>query len=107
MQLMWEVFEACDVPWRGFPVIPGSGLRLREPFAMYDAQKKFGIIFKNIEKHGACICDRVLRGIASPSDCKMFGKACTPRTPVGPCMVSHEGACKIWHLYHRKSLKEP
>lgn len=107
MQLMWEVFEACDVPWRGFPVIPGSGLRLREPFTMYDAQKKFGIIFKNIEKHGACICDRVLRGIASPSDCKMFGKACTPRTPVGPCMVSHEGACKIWHLYHRKSLKEP
>jgi hydrogenase expression/formation protein HypD len=100
--LMYEVFLPSDVEWRGFPVIPGSGLMLKKEFEQYDAQKKFGIVFRHVGKHSACICDKVLRGIAQPSDCKMFGTACTPRTPVGPCMVSHEGACKIWHLYHTK-----
>jgi hydrogenase expression/formation protein HypD len=101
-KIMNEVFEPCDVEWRGFPVIPGSGLRLRKEFEQYDAQKKFGIEFKHITKHSACICDRVLRGLAQPSDCKLFGKVCNPRKPVGPCMVSHEGACKIWHMYQAK-----
>ncbi|MDO9326101.1 MAG: hydrogenase formation protein HypD [Methanoregula sp.] len=101
-RLMYEVFEISDVEWRGFPVIPGSGLRLKKEFEQYDAQKKFGIVFKHISKHSACVCDKVLRGIATPSDCKLYGKICTPRNPVGPCMVSHEGACKIWHMYHAK-----
>ena len=101
-KIMYEVFEPSDVEWRGFPVIPGSGLRLKKEFEQYDAQKKFGIIFKHITKHSACICDRVLRGLAQPSDCKLFGKVCNPRKPVGPCMVSHEGACKIWHMYQSK-----
>ena len=103
-KVMYEVFEPCDVEWRGFPVIPGSGLRLKKQFEQYDAQKKFGIIFKHISKHTACICDKVLRGIAQPSDCKLFSKVCHPRTPVGPCMVSHEGACKIWHMYQTKKI---
>lgn len=98
-EIMYEVFEPCDVEWRGFPVIPDSGLRLRSEFARYDAQQKFGIEFHHVDKHTACICDKVLRGIAQPSDCRLFDKVCTPRTPVGPCMVSHEGACKIWHTY--------
>ncbi|MCX6699252.1 MAG: hydrogenase formation protein HypD [Methanomicrobiales archaeon] len=98
--LMYRVFEPSDVEWRGFPVIPQSGLRLRQQFVQYDAQKKFKLQFKHISKDTACICDRVLRGIAEPADCKLYGKVCTPRTPVGPCMVSHEGACKIWHLYN-------
>jgi hydrogenase expression/formation protein HypD len=102
IQMMYEVFEPCDVEWRGFPIIPASGLRLREKYAAYDAQKKFGIEINHVEKHSACICDRVLRGVADPTDCKLFGKACTPRNPIGPCMVSHEGACKIWALYHQK-----
>jgi hydrogenase expression/formation protein HypD len=101
-QIMYKVFEPCDVEWRGFPVISGSGLRLRYEFEQYDAQKKYNIVFEHVGKHTACICDRVLRGIASPSDCRLFGKACSPRTPVGPCMVSHEGACRIWHVYHQK-----
>jgi hydrogenase expression/formation protein HypD len=101
-EIMYQVFEPCDVEWRGFPVIPGSGLRLRPGFEQYDAQKRFGIEFRHIEKHSACICDKVLRGIAQPSDCKLFDRVCTPRTPVGPCMVSHEGACKIWHTYRVK-----
>jgi len=98
-RLMYEVFEPFDVEWRGFPVIPASGLRLRKQYEQYDAQKKFGIEIKHVEKHSACICDKVLRGIATPPDCVLFGKACTPRRPVGPCMVSHEGSCRIWHLY--------
>jgi len=102
MQMMYEVFEPCDVEWRGFPIIPASGLRLKEKYAKYDAQKKFGIEIKHVEKHSACICDKVLRGVADPTDCKLFGKVCTPRKPVGPCMVSHEGACKIWALYNQK-----
>ncbi|MBN1195271.1 MAG: hydrogenase formation protein HypD [Methanomicrobiaceae archaeon] len=101
-ELMYRVFEPCDVEWRGFPVIPDSGLKLRPEYARYDAQKKFDLEIRHVDKHSACICDRVLRGIASPTDCKLFGKVCTPRKPVGPCMVSHEGACKIWHLYQRE-----
>jgi hydrogenase expression/formation protein HypD len=100
LAIMNQVFEPCDVEWRGFPVIPESGLRLKEAYAQYDAQKKFGIMYKKVTKNSACICDKVLRGIAEPSDCKLFNTACTPRTPVGPCMVSHEGACKIWATYH-------
>jgi hydrogenase expression/formation protein HypD len=99
-KLMFDVFEPSDVEWRGFPIIPKSGLILKKEFEQYDAQKKFGIVFKHVGKHSACICDKVLRGISQPSDCKLFGKICSPRSPVGPCMVSHEGACKIWHLYH-------
>jgi hydrogenase expression/formation protein HypD len=98
-EIMYEVFEPCDVEWRGFPVIPDSGLRLRPEFSRYDAQKKYGIEIRHVDKHTACICDKVLRGIAQPSDCRLFDKVCSPRTPVGPCMVSHEGACKIWHTY--------
>jgi hydrogenase expression/formation protein HypD len=101
-KLMYDVFESSDVEWRGFPVIPKSGLILKKEFEQYDAQKKFGIVFKHVGKHSACICDKVLRGISQPSDCKLFGKICSPRSPVGPCMVSHEGACKIWHLYRIK-----
>ncbi|MDH7592767.1 MAG: hydrogenase formation protein HypD [Methanomicrobiales archaeon] len=100
MALMHRVFEPCDVEWRGFPVIPASGLRLRDEFGEYDALRKFGIAIKKVTKKTACICDRVLRGIADPSDCPLFGRACTPARPIGPCMVSHEGACRIWHTYH-------
>ena len=101
-KLMFDVFELSDVEWRGFPVIPKSGLILKKEFEQYDAQKKFGIVFRHVGKHAACICDKILRGISQPSDCKLFGRICSPRSPVGPCMVSHEGACKIWHLYHIK-----
>lgn len=101
-QLMYEVFEPTDVEWRGFPVIPRSGLKLRKKFEEYDAQKKFDIGFRPVTKHTACLCDRVLRGLVSPTDCRLFGTACTPRTPVGPCMVSHEGACRIWFTYRSR-----
>ena len=97
--LLAEVFEPADVEWRGFPVIPRSGLRLRAPYRQYDAQERFGVRIVPTPKATACICDRVLRGLASPDDCRLFSRTCTPRTPVGPCMVSHEGACRIWHQF--------
>lgn len=103
-RILYEVFEPSDVEWRGFPVIPGSGLRLRQEFEQYDAQKKFGIEFRHVTKHSACMCDKILRGLAQPPDCKLFGRVCTPRKPVGPCMVSHEGACRIWHMYQQKKV---
>jgi hydrogenase expression/formation protein HypD len=102
-EVMYRVFEACDAEWRGFPVIPGSGLRLKKEFEAFDALKKYNLTIRHVEKHTACICDRVLRGIAQPTDCRLYGKGCTPRTPIGPCMVSHEGACRIWHTYRVKS----
>jgi hydrogenase expression/formation protein HypD len=98
-KMMYQVFEPTDSEWRGFPVIPGSGLGLRPEFAEYDAVTKFDLTVEHVTSHTACLCDRVLRGVADPTDCRLFGKACTPRTPVGACMVSHEGACKIWHAY--------
>ncbi|HMA05850.1 MAG TPA: hydrogenase formation protein HypD [Methanomicrobiales archaeon] len=101
-EAMNRVFEPCDAEWRGFPVIPGSGLRLRKEFEAFDALKKYGLTIRHVEKHTACLCDRVLRGIAQPTDCRLYGKGCTPRTPIGPCMVSHEGACRIWHMYRVK-----
>lgn len=103
-RILYEVFEPSDVEWRGFPVIPGSGLRLKQEFEQYDAQKKFGIEFRHVTKHSACMCDRILRGLAQPPDCKLFGSVCTPGKPVGPCMVSHEGACRIWHMYQQKNV---
>ena len=98
-RVMYEVFEPRDSEWRGFPIIPGSGLGLRPEFAEYDAVLKFGLTIEHVSRRTACLCDKVLRGIADPTDCRLFGKACTPRTPIGACMVSHEGACKIWHAY--------
>jgi hydrogenase expression/formation protein HypD len=82
LALLAEVFEPADVEWRGFPVIPGSGLRLRAPFRRYDAQERFDVRIAPTPKSTACICDRVLRGVASPPDCRLFSRGCTPRTPV-------------------------
>jgi len=101
-RLMDEVFETCDVAWRGFPVIPGSGLRLRERFAARDARRRFEISVEGIpEISRGCICGEVLKGKAYPDACRLFGKACTPEHPVGACMVSSEGSCGIWHRYGR------
>ena len=99
-----EVFESGDVKWRGFPVIPKTSLDLRNKFDKYDARKKFEdelTELKNKEFHEpeGCLCGELLRGLVSPFDCPLFGQACTPETPVGPCMVSIEGSCNIEYRY--------
>ena len=85
--------------WRGLGEIPMSGLCLREEYSDFDAERKFAITYKNTEDTGACRCGDVICGRLSPHECPMFGKACTPENPVGPCMVSGEGACAAMYKY--------
>ncbi len=95
-----EVFEPCDADWRGIGTIPGTGLRIRDTYAAYDAREKFNIASPtdSIEPNG-CLCGEMLKGRLAPSDCPLFGAACTPSHPIGPCMVSSEGTCAAWHRY--------
>jgi hydrogenase expression/formation protein HypD len=104
---MRKVFEACDVKWRGFPVLPGTGLRLNGAHAHHDARVRYADILAPVhEKEYAeppgCKCGDVLRGEMDPQDCPLFGKVCNPSNPVGPCMVSFEGGCSIEYKYRRK-----
>ncbi len=87
--------------WRGIGAIPKSSLRIKKEFAHFDAYKVFKDVLPkdSSEDHKACICGEVLKGKAKPYDCKVFGKACTPSSPLGSCMVSSEGACAAYFKY--------
>lgn len=100
--VMAEVFEACDAEWRGLGVIPGSGLRLREPYRDHDAAVRFGVDLSAGRPPAGCRCGDVLRGVLAPPDCALFDRNCTPVTPRGPCMVSSEGACAAFWRYGRR-----
>lgn len=97
--LLERVFRSGDVDWRAMGSLPGSGLELREAFAGYDARARFGVSFGPDEHPRGCRCGEVIQGKASPSECGLFGKGCTPVSPVGPCMVSSEGTCAAWLKY--------
>ena len=99
--LIRKVMEPCDAIWRGLGVIPGSGLRLREAYAAFDAEKKFGIPRMRGHANPACRCGDVLQGRCRPSDCPVFDNGCTPQHPVGACMVSNEGTCSAYYQYAR------
>jgi hydrogenase expression/formation protein HypD len=99
LRIMYEVFTACDVEWRGFPVIPGSGLRLRDEFTEHDSRKRFDLHVEAKENPRGCRCGDVLKGLIYPRECPLFGKLCSPKKPVGPCMVSMEGSCAIAYKY--------
>lgn len=96
---MEQVFEARDDVWRGLGMIPQSGMAIKPEFAAHDAGKKFGFTPEDRELQSPCRCGDVLRGALAPGDCPLFGKACTPADPVGPCMVSGEGACAAAYKY--------
>lgn len=102
-QIMNAVFEPFDVSWRGFPVIPGSGLTLRDEFADYDARKRYEdelrALSGDYKEPEGCRCGEILRGLVDPDECPLFGTVCTPQHPVGPCMVSREGCCNIMFRY--------
>jgi hydrogenase expression/formation protein HypD len=102
LDLMKEMLEPWDAYWRGLGTIPQSGLRLKKKFSVLDAVAKYSleICGPGREARG-CRCGEVLRGVVRPTDCRHFGKACTPESPLGPCMVSNEGACLIDHKYSR------
>lgn len=102
VELINRYMEVDDFfTWRGIGPIPKSSLRIKDEFAGLDAYKVFADVLPTeaIEDHKACICGEVLKGKAKPYDCKVFGKACTPSSPLGSCMVSSEGACAAYFKY--------
>ena len=105
---MEAVFEPFDVGWRGFSVIPGSGLRLREEFARYDARKRYedelSELSTEYREPEGCRCGEILRGLVYPEECPLFGTSCTPQHPIGPCMVSMEGCCNILFRYGKHRI---
>lgn len=97
--LVAKVMEPCDTEWRGLGIIPGSGLKLREEYADWDARLKFKLPKVTGKGNPACRCGDILQGKCKSTDCPLFGKACTPEHPVGACMVSNEGACSAYYQY--------
>ncbi len=99
LKLMEQVFEPCSAQWRGVGEVRDSGLKLRKAYQHFDAELTFDIEPGSPYEPKGCICGDILRGIKTPADCQLFGKACTPEAPVGPCMVSSEGSCSAYYLY--------
>ena len=94
-----RVFETSDAGWRGIGVLPGSGLAIRAEHAAFDAAARFGVAVPAESAATACRCGDVLKGKVAPDACPLFGTACTPDAPVGPCMVSTEGTCAAHYKY--------
>ena len=102
-----EVFAVRhDFEWRGLGAIPRSGLRIADAYADWDAERRFAVPGARIEDPKACRCGDVLRGLAKPVDCGVFGTACTPERPLGTCMVSSEGACAAYYAYGRHLARD-
>ncbi len=100
--LMDATLEPKDAIWRGLGMIPASGLKLRRQYSDFDAETKYGLVTgPAVREAPGCRCGEVLRGVIRPRDCRLFGKRCTPDSPLGPCMVSYEGACFITFRYSR------
>ena len=101
-ELIGKYFEKMSLfRWRGLGNVPNSGLKLRQEFAEYDAEVLYKSVLPiaEIEDHKLCICGDILRGMAKPQECTIFGTACKPTTPIGSCMVSSEGACAAYYKY--------
>ncbi|MFX1395390.1 MAG: hydrogenase formation protein HypD [Promethearchaeota archaeon] len=102
-KIISEVFESVSSPWRGIGRILDGGLKIRDKFEKYDADKKFDIkIEKAMDIPPGCSCHLVMTGKLYPYECKLFRKSCTPINPIGPCMVSMEGTCSIYYKYHQE-----
>lgn len=104
LDLLARVFEVDAAEWRGFGSIPASGLSLRATFAHRDAARRFPVEVTPSREPPGCRCGEVLRGIITPPECALYGRICTPRHPIGPCMVSAEGACAAYYQYGEFSL---
>ncbi|MDH6099850.1 hydrogenase formation protein HypD [Anabaenopsis sp. FSS-46] len=102
LQAINQVFAVREnFDWRGLGDIPKSGLKIRPEYAQFDAELKFTIPNLKVRDHKACQCGEILKGTLKPWQCKVFGTACTPETPIGTCMVSSEGACAAYYKYGR------
>jgi len=110
--VLGQVMDVTDANWRGIGVIPGSGFSLKPKLAALDARARFSIEPEEDRKRAGemppgCDCARVVLGKIYPNQCILYGRACTPRKPVGPCMVSDEGACRIWWASGVREPVEP
>ena len=102
-EMIGRVLEVCDRRWRGIGLLPGSGLRLRDEFAEFDAEKRFGAADIEARESERCIAGDILQGLRKPSECSQFGTGCTPEHPLGAPMVSGEGTCAAYYRYGRES----
>lgn len=100
-EMLERVFRRCDAWWRGIGLIPGTGLEPSDEFSMFDARERIDVEEPDRAQDLpiGCGCGEVMKGVKLPPDCPVFGKGCTPSRPLGPCMVSTEGACAAWYLY--------
>ncbi|WP_244148606.1 hydrogenase formation protein HypD [Desulfonatronum thiosulfatophilum] len=98
-KIMSEVFAVSDALWRGLGTIPHSGLTFHGDYRRYDAREVLGVEVQDLPPLPGCRCGDVLKGKMKPSACPLFSKACTPASPVGPCMVSTEGSCAAYYKY--------
>lgn len=101
MKMVDEIFEPADMDWRGLGVIPYSGLKIRDKYAEFDAEKRLDITIPQVEEAKGCRCGEILKGMSIPPECPLFDSRCTPSNPIGPCMVSSEGTCAAYHKYGR------
>lgn len=98
--LLERVFRRCDAEWRGLGIVPASGLELADGFSRFDARARLPVeVAAAAAVPAGCACGAVMRGLITPTECRLFGTQCVPSSPVGPCMVSSEGACAAWHRY--------
>jgi len=107
LKLLEDVFIPTDAAWRAIGVIPGSGLRLREELVDFDAARRMDLPQTESYELPGCRCGDVICGRCEPTDCSLFAGRCTPRSPVGPCMVSSEGACAAAFKYGRPGRQNP
>jgi hydrogenase expression/formation protein HypD len=100
--LVAEVLELRSLfEWRGLGMVPYSALKIKKDYQTFDAEKRFSLHTSNAKDNKGCECPAILRGVKKPTDCKLFGKVCTPENPMGSCMVSSEGACAAYWSYGR------
>lgn len=97
-KMLEDAFYIDDAPWRGLGIIKESGYFIKEEFAHHDARNRYDFpSIESVDILPGCRCHEIILGIAEPTDCSLFGKRCTPEDAYGPCMVGHEGTCRIRH----------
>ncbi len=102
VEVINSVFDKIDTEWRGIGTVPSSGLRLKDKYSAFDAEKKLPAIPPPVKEHPGCRCGDLLRGQITPPQCPLFDTVCTPENAVGPCMVSSEGPCAAYYKYWRR-----
>ena len=107
LKAVGEVFELREFfEWRGLGSIDHSGVRIREKYARFDAERLFAVEPAHVADPKACQCGEVLKGVLKPWECKLFGEQCNPETPIGALMVSTEGACSAYYSYGKIDVKQ-